>query len=355
MLSPSAFYNTIINSNTDETIIDTRSSNDFSNGHLQLSTSIPLVFFSSNSAPQTISKFESAVKEFNRKRPINKRSHQPIFVILPDSDDINPDLIVNAVKKSCNTSDVFALRPPFTQFSRYYPQVCTTSKLPSQSSSLYCFTPNEIIPGLFLGGFPMNDPCSFFEQNRITHIINCMENGDYEIPSNVIRLNLKMEDVPLQPLQISEPLSLLNELYDLTDSEAFSRLQAIPYLSQQAKDHQESHFEHDPLVPSFPRGIRVYVHCLMGISRSASIILAFLINRFHLSPVNAFRIVKAQRHIVRPNDGFIRQLCQFWCDEGCPDERIRPMNELGLPMESQVTEQIFERHMSEIRRRVGQL
>lgn len=55
-------------------------------------------------------------------------------------------------------------------------------------------------------------------------------------------------------------------------------------------------------------GGRVYVHCHQGISRSATLVIAFLMLRRRLSAREAVRIVRARREIV-PNRGFLRQLC----------------------------------------------
>lgn len=55
-------------------------------------------------------------------------------------------------------------------------------------------------------------------------------------------------------------------------------------------------------------GGRVFVHCHQGISRSATLVLAFLMLRRRLSAREAVRLVRARREIV-PNRGFLRQLC----------------------------------------------
>ncbi|XP_066247667.1 dual specificity protein phosphatase 19 [Euwallacea similis] len=52
----------------------------------------------------------------------------------------------------------------------------------------------------------------------------------------------------------------------------------------------------------------VLVHCNAGVSRSASIVIAFLILDQHLPFEQAFAVVKKARPCVRPNDGFMVQL-----------------------------------------------
>ncbi|XP_070925875.1 dual specificity protein phosphatase 13B isoform X2 [Macaca nemestrina] len=57
---------------------------------------------------------------------------------------------------------------------------------------------------------------------------------------------------------------------------------------------------------SIPQG-RVLVHCAMGISRSATLVLAFLMIYENMTLVEAIQTVQAHRNIC-PNSGFLRQL-----------------------------------------------
>lgn len=55
---------------------------------------------------------------------------------------------------------------------------------------------------------------------------------------------------------------------------------------------------------------KVLVHCIMGISRSATITIAYLIIKKGLRAKEALEKVKKGRDI-RPNDGFLKQLAQL--------------------------------------------
>ncbi|XP_073685033.1 dual specificity protein phosphatase 13A-like [Garra rufa] len=54
-------------------------------------------------------------------------------------------------------------------------------------------------------------------------------------------------------------------------------------------------------------GERVLVHCAVGVSRSASLVLAYLMIHQHLSLLDAIKTVKEHRWIF-PNRGFLKQL-----------------------------------------------
>uniref|UniRef100_A0A672JHN2 Dual specificity phosphatase 13a n=1 Tax=Salarias fasciatus TaxID=181472 RepID=A0A672JHN2_SALFA len=67
-------------------------------------------------------------------------------------------------------------------------------------------------------------------------------------------------------------------------------------------------------------GGRVFVHCLMGVSRSATLVLAFLMITEDLRLQEAVAIVRPHRDIC-PNPGFLQQLRSL--DMGLERERRR--------------------------------
>lgn len=52
----------------------------------------------------------------------------------------------------------------------------------------------------------------------------------------------------------------------------------------------------------------VLVHCNAGVSRSASIVIAYLMKHYGMSFDEAFKFVKSKRSFIRPNAGFVEQL-----------------------------------------------
>jgi hypothetical protein len=55
----------------------------------------------------------------------------------------------------------------------------------------------------------------------------------------------------------------------------------------------------------------VLVHCMMGASRSASIVTAYLIKYHNLTAEKAIKYMKKKRTEVNPNDGYIKQLKKY--------------------------------------------
>lgn len=56
---------------------------------------------------------------------------------------------------------------------------------------------------------------------------------------------------------------------------------------------------------------RVLVHCNAGVSRSVSVVIAFLMKSRHLRFDEAFNVVKTARPSSKPNEGFTKQLIMY--------------------------------------------
>jgi protein-tyrosine phosphatase len=50
----------------------------------------------------------------------------------------------------------------------------------------------------------------------------------------------------------------------------------------------------------------VLVHCAAGVSRSASVVIYYIMRHFRWSFAKALAHVKAKRSVICPNDGFMR-------------------------------------------------
>ncbi|XP_010894677.2 protein phosphatase Slingshot homolog 1 isoform X2 [Esox lucius] len=70
------------------------------------------------------------------------------------------------------------------------------------------------------------------------------------------------------------------------------------------------------------------VHCKMGVSRSASTVIAYAMKEYGWSLEKAFSFVKQKRSITRPNSGFMRQLAEY---EGILDASKQRHNKLWRP------------------------
>lgn len=75
---------------------------------------------------------------------------------------------------------------------------------------------------------------------------------------------------------------------------------------------------------------RVLVHCVMGLSRSSTCVIAFLMLKKDLSAAVSLKTVRENRE-VRPNAGFMRQLAEYDLELCRKKSQRRPLN---MPLRS---------------------
>ena len=56
---------------------------------------------------------------------------------------------------------------------------------------------------------------------------------------------------------------------------------------------------------------KVFLHCIAGVSRSSSLILAYLMRYEDMTLLDAFELVKSKRSIIRPRPCFWGQLVEY--------------------------------------------
>lgn len=80
-------------------------------------------------------------------------------------------------------------------------------------------------------------------------------------------------------------------------------------LSDQPREDLLSHL--DDTAAFIEKGIEngtVLVHCYIGVSRSATVILAYMMKKYQIALAEAFIRVKKKRNMIDPNPGFVTQL-----------------------------------------------
>lgn len=68
---------------------------------------------------------------------------------------------------------------------------------------------------------------------------------------------------------------------------------------------------HDFISRHITDGHGVFVHCSAGVSRSATLVAAFLMQEYDLDAWEALEQIKRNRPCIRPNEGFLRQLLKL--------------------------------------------
>uniref|UniRef100_A0A8C0U2V0 Dual specificity phosphatase 1 n=1 Tax=Cyanistes caeruleus TaxID=156563 RepID=A0A8C0U2V0_CYACU len=135
--------------------------------------------------------------------------------------------------------------------------------------------PVEILPFLYLGSAYHASRKDMLDALGITALINVSANCP-----NHFEGHYQYKSIPVEDNHKADISSWFNEAIDFIDS---------------VKNE----------------GGRVFVHCQAGISRSATICLAYLMRTNRVKLDEAFEFVKQRRSIISPNFSFMGQLLQY--------------------------------------------
>ena len=87
------------------------------------------------------------------------------------------------------------------------------------------------------------------------------------------------------------------------------RMDVLDVESHDLKPHLEGAVER--IDAALKRGKNVLVHCQQGVSRSAAIVIAYLIRKRGMTYDAAAAFVRQRRPCVKPNSGFVRSLKDY--------------------------------------------
>ena len=137
------------------------------------------------------------------------------------------------------------------------------------------FNASKICEGVYLGDISSAYNKEKLKEQGITHILCTILGVEPVFPNDFVYKNIYLRDVPSQ-----EILNYLDECADFID---------------QAQK----------------QGGKVLVHCMCGISRSASMVIAYLISKRSMQFEMAMSHVVTRRPIAKPNPGFQQQLINY--------------------------------------------
>lgn len=156
--------------------------------------------------------------------------------------------------------------------------------LPPEVVQAMCTPMHLILPpnnsgagALYLGSLSAVQDKSLLHEHRITHLVQVM-------------------DAPWLPVSERDGFNCHRiEILDQPNTELLPHLEAAcAYMDRALKS-----------------GRNVLVHCQQGVSRSPSIVIAYLIRNYGMSFDNALSLLKRQRACVKPNSGFISALREW--------------------------------------------
>ncbi|VDK44759.1 unnamed protein product [Anisakis simplex] len=169
---------------------------------------------------------------------------------------------------------------------------------------------SEVTEHLYLSGAGVLKP-EKLKQKQITCIINAtIEEPNAYIPG-IDYLKISIED---------NPVARIDQYFDFVAD----KIKAI-------KD----------------RGGKTLVHCVAGVSRSASLCIIYLVKYERMSLRQAYHYVKSARPIIRPNVGFWKQMIDY-------ERKIRGASSVSMITSNQCDLAIPDVYCSELKKRIVQ-
>ncbi|XP_049403014.1 protein-tyrosine-phosphatase MKP1-like [Solanum stenotomum] len=152
---------------------------------------------------------------------------------------------------------------------------------------------SKIVDHIYLGSDTVAKNRDILRENGITHVLNCVGFSCPEyFKDDLVYKTLWLQDSPTEDIT-----SILYDVFDYFE------------------DVRE-------------QGGRVFVHCFQGVSRSASLVIAYLMWKEGMSFEDAFQHVKAARGVTNPNMGFACQLLQ--CQKRVHAQPVSPTSVLRM-------------------------
>jgi len=135
---------------------------------------------------------------------------------------------------------------------------------------------SEIIPGLFLGNLETTRDKLFLHRNNIHYVLSLTRNKvRFDKSDQIVHIQIPLRDAPYEDI-----ISYFDVLHGFIH-----------------KGRQQ--------------GVGVYVHCDMGISRSSTVIISYLMRLWKKPYSHVHAFVKIKRPQINPNFGFQTQLMLF--------------------------------------------
>lgn len=100
---------------------------------------------------------------------------------------------------------------------------------------------------------------------------------------------------------------------------------SINHYQLEMRDHEEEEIRYT-FIPLYrfieqerKAGRNVLIHCAAGISRSAALLISYMMNKYQATFENCYDHVSKKRPCVMPNTGFVKQLKKYGGDLGIKD------------------------------------
>ena len=217
------------------------------------------------------------------------------------------DLLITRIKEklNCYNGVTYLLSGGYDQFHSTYPFMCSANDIRSTVDRYkhLIIYPNCVLENqIFIGTGIQAKNWKIIRDLNITHIVNCSIEHECIFSDALKYLHCRLEDSLEENIyrDLEKACRFIdNALSNDTDDND----------SDSENNSNESKSRHGSANSSQPA--RILIHCNLGISRSSSILIAYLIRKYKLCLYSAFNYVKDKRTQTAPNYSFLKQLKYF--------------------------------------------
>jgi len=248
--------------------VDIRPAEAFEKGYLRTAINIPIL----GEYDVDLSEIDKSLTPSNRAFKL--RGVVFSHIILYDETGIGSGLVrlFKALEREKKFKVLHTLAGGFNEFMIKYPFLCSSLNKKALGGAY----PTEIERDfLYLGSHENATNMQQLKDLGITHILNMAAELENAYPNDFKYFSCKLDDLSTENIgaHLQEALKFIDE----------------------AKASSS----------------KVLVHCAMGISRSSSIAIAYIMRERGFTFEQAKQFVKSQRSCIQPNPGFSKQLLDF--------------------------------------------
>jgi hypothetical protein len=213
------------------------------------------------------------------------------------------DLLITKIKDKLNSYNgvLYLLSGGFEQFSVSYPFSCSNIDIRSTVDRYkhLIIYPNCVLENqIFIGTGIQAKNWKIIRDLNITHIINCSIEHECIFSDAIKYLHCKLEDSLEESIckELEKAYRFIDNALNCADN----------------NNGNDSDFENENSTSSgTSQQARILIHCNLGISRSSSILIAYLMRKYKICLYSTFNYVKDKRNQIAPNYSFLKQLKYF--------------------------------------------
>eukprot|EP01095_Lingulamoeba_sp_RSL-Kostka_P005097 TRINITY_DN16454_c0_g1_i1.p1 TRINITY_DN16454_c0_g1~~TRINITY_DN16454_c0_g1_i1.p1 ORF type:complete len:405 (+),score=85.27 TRINITY_DN16454_c0_g1_i1:105-1319(+) len=245
---------------------------------------------------------------FDKKNNINKS------ISLTKKEKEHIDEISKMLKKmGYKNMECVLLEEGFDRFEKKFPFVCINHEQ-YKPTRVY---PSMITENIFISSeYSASNPLAISHLN-IKKIINCTPNVRNFFTEDAINYNIYktkydyIEDILHEASETLFENQPEDVFHSFVDDNLFDQQYLRISIQDSVYENIACHFKRSTDFINEDKNINVLVHCSQGVSRSVTIVCAYLILIHNFSWEESIEFVKKGRSIAKPNSSFVNQLRDF--------------------------------------------